>query len=466
MKLPSFLAAFERRPEESGFYRKLSRLAFPIALQNLIGALLNMLDVIMIGNISGNSATEIAAVGLANQLFFVVMLFMFGIVSGAGAFTAQYWGSKNIPALKKVLGIALTGSLIITLLIALPSVIIPKGVMSIYTDKADVLAVSSRYLRIVAPSYLLMGISMSMSAVLRGTGQVRLPLFGSVAGLITNTVLNWVFIFGNLGTVRMGVEGAALATVIARLVELSIIVGGTYLLRMPCAATLKELKYDRVFLSRYAKVAMPILLNEAVWGLGTSMYATVFGRIGKEFVAAANIASIVDKLAWVSIIGVGNASGIMVGHELGADNKELAYIYAKRLIFIIVSCALLMLPVYALGSALVPLLFKVDAATRALSRTYLSITACILPLVAINYISAVGILRSGGDSRFTFWVDSLAVWALNLPATVITGLILHAPPWVVILSSRLDEFLKAPIFLGRIKTKRWLKNIAVHEETI
>ena len=304
------------------FSRTLLTIALPIILQNLMQSLVNMLDTIMVGRLG---AVAIAAVGLGNQIFFLLNMILFGMASGAAIFVAQYWGKKDIGGIRRTLGLALTLATVVAMLFTLAAVVAPSFLIGLYSDDPLVVAEGGRYLRVVAFSYLFTAISFVFAQAFRSTEHVRLPMVATLISLVANGLLNYLLIFGVGFFPAMGVLGAALATVISRAIEFCILLTVAYRKQYEAAAPLRDfLSFDWSFVARYIRIALPVILNETFWGLGVTLNNAIFAHAGTDAISAFNICNTVSQLTWVFFIGTGSAAAIIIGKQIGAGNQQAA----------------------------------------------------------------------------------------------------------------------------------------------
>ncbi|MGL4688413.1 MAG: MATE family efflux transporter, partial [Fusobacteriaceae bacterium] len=319
----NFLKKFR---ENKKFYRTLVVITIPIVIQNLIASSINMLDTVMIGNVGQE---ELAAVGIANQYYFLFSLAIFGVAAGCGVFIAQLWGKKDIKNIKSTLGVGLISSVLITLIFVAFGIIYPREIMGIFSVDKKVIELGRDYLLIVSVSFILTAISFSYASALRSVRNSSLPMWASVGALIVNGVLNYVLIFGKLGFSPMGVRGAAIATLTARTVEVSILIYYIYGREHILKATAKELfNLSGTMVANIFKVATPIILNDICFGLSTVTYSAIYGRIGTEAIATIQICTTVFTLFLVLIYGLANSAVVVVGNEIGAGRSEQGKIYA------------------------------------------------------------------------------------------------------------------------------------------
>ncbi|MGE5552232.1 MAG: MATE family efflux transporter [Bacteroidota bacterium] len=439
------------------FCGKMLRIAMPIAAQNLIASSLTLVDTVFI---AGLGPTAVAAVGLANQVFFLFNLFLFGVCSGASIFTAQFWGDRDVPNIRRVLGICLLSGTAAALFFFVLALFFPGPVLRIYTRDGAVIAAGSRFLRIIAWSYVLTAVTFSYSFALRAVGRPVYPMIVSFLAFGLNTILNYLLIYGRAGLPRMGVAGSAAATLTARTVEVLATLGLVYGRRLVPAARLGELlSFSRSFVRCFYRTTLPVICNESLWALGVTMFAVVYGRMGTEVIAAFNIYSTVEKLAMVLFFGLAQACAVMVGERIGAGEEGTAFRYARRfavlgpVLGVFIGAATLAAGPAALG------LFRVTGAVTALARLFMTVFALTIPIRIFNLINIVGIMRSGGDTRFSLFIDTAGLWLVAVPLSFLAGLVWRlAPIWVFALAA-LDEVIKFVVGIWRLVSGRWIHNL-------
>lgn len=439
------------------FFADLFRIAIPIALQNLVASSVNMLDTIMVGRLG---AAELAAVGLGNQVYFLLLILIFGIGSGSGVFTAQYWGKQDLAGIRRTVGMALSLGLGAALVFLAPSAGAPRFILGLYSKDPAVLDLGASYLRVAAWSFPALAVSFVLSMALRGTEKVRLPLAATVLSLAANLVLNWVLIFGNLGFPALGVRGAAIATVVSRCLEAAIVLGVAYARRYPPAGSLRELTdWNAAFVGRFAGIALPVVLNEWMWALGVTFYNGIFARMSTGAIAAFNIQNTFLQLAMVLFMGTANASAVMIGKRIGEGNREGAYDWAGRFAVLApalgTAVALLLVPsVLAL-----PYLFRLEPDVLREARAMLFGLALFFPAKVFNLHIVIGICRSGGDTKFAAFYDIFGVWGVGVPLAALGAFVWNLEPWAVYLLLNLDEAAKLGLGLWRLRSRKWLRTV-------
>jgi len=314
--------------DDKDFFSTLVKLWMPMAFQQLIFALLNFFSTMMVGQLG---ETSVAAVGLANQIFFLFQLLLFGVNSGAAIFVAQFWGNRDIANIHRVTGISLALGLFSAMIFSIVALGFPEAALGIYSADHQVIALGSGYLRIAGLQYVVVAISMSYAVTLRSTGNVRMPVTVSVLALTLGAVLSYALIFGHFGLPALGVQGGAISLIIARLVECALLLTLTYSTHSVAAAGLRAMfSFDRAFAAKIFKTILPVILNEIFWSVGISAYNLIYARIGTASVAAVSIAGSIENLAFVPFIAVANAAAIMIGNSIGADAERAAQTYAAR----------------------------------------------------------------------------------------------------------------------------------------
>lgn len=443
--------------EDKIFLRKTFMIAAPIAMQALLNTLLNLIDTIMIGRLGEST---VAAVGLANKVFFVFSLLLFGIVSGAGILTAQYWGKRDILNIRRVLGMSLLLGVISSLIFLIPAIFCPQLIMKIFTNSASAIEIGIIYLGIVAFSYPLTAITNAYVSLLRGINEVKVPVIISIIAICVNIGLNYILIFGNFGAPKMGVAGAAYATLIARIVEASSMVIIVYLKKSPAAAKLKELvSFHKEFVKNFFTHVSPVIANEFMWGLGVTIYSLVYGRMGDAAMAAITITQTVEQLFLVVFQGIGAATTVILGNELGANHLKKAEEYAKNLLFIQFILGILTMLVSFLLKTPITWMFSVTEEAAGYIKKCIIVFGLFAPFKVFNYVNIVGILRSGGDTKASLIIDTAGVWFIGIPLAFLGGILLKQPIYIVYAMVLVEEIFKMLVGYPRYRQKKWLRNI-------
>ncbi|HZK33305.1 MAG TPA: MATE family efflux transporter [Tissierellaceae bacterium] len=440
------------------FLKSMLAIAIPIALQNLITSSLNMVDTLMISSLGQSS---IAAVGLANQIFFFYILITFGINSGSSIFISQYWGKKDILNIRKVLGISISLSTFTGIIFTVAAFFFPELLMGLFIKEPMVIKLGSEYLKIVSLSYIITAIGFSYSIALRSTGRPKVPMKISAISFVTNTVFNYLLIFGKFGFPEMGVKGAALGTLIARIVELLFILFAVYRSQGPLKASIKELfAWNKEFINRYLITVWPVIVNEGFWSLGQVLYSVAYARIGEEATAAVQLTITIQNIFFVLFRGLANACAVLVGNKIGEGDKGEAYDYAMNFIVISALLGLGMGLIMAITPDLTLKIFRnLNPDLHATTKSLLIIMGLTFFIRTTNSTVIVGVLRGGGDTKFSMFLEMGSVWGIGVPLAFIGALILKWPVEYVLLLVTSEELLKFLIGLPRVLSKKWIKEL-------
>ena len=443
--------------KDKRFWHLMISIGLPIALQNLIFNGLNMVDNILIG---GLGEANIAAVGIANKLSFVFNLFLFGVNSGANIFSAQFWGKKDLQGVRKVLGLSLFIGMIVSVPFMLIGVLIPERVIGFFSQDPLVISQGAAYLRIAALSFPISAITSSYGMQSRGVGRTKIPLLSSASALVFNSIFTYLLIYGKMGMPKMGIAGAALATLVARAIECGLLVGMIYKNKFELAARFSEFRgYTAQFLKRFAKSVSPVIINEVLWALGVTGYTYFYGKLGTEAVATVQILDVVSSIFFSLFAGMGNACGAIIGNLIGAGEDERARVYAKRSVVVGMGLGAV---TGGLMVAITPLFlsfFNISAETMAICRIAVMVYAAYSIPRVINGIMIVGVCRGGGDTVFAMFVDVLAPWLVGLPMAYLIVEVLALPVYLVMAMIYLEDLVKSIFGIIRLVSNKWLHNL-------
>ncbi len=439
---------------KDSFVARLILLAVPIILQELINSTVNLLDTFMIGKLGIH---EVTAVGLANQIFFLFILLTFGINSGSSIFMGQFWGKNDTKSIRKVMGICFISTFLGACLFAIPAFFVPEKIMSIYSDNdTRVIELGAQYLRIVCFSYFLTAFSATLNISLKSIGQTKIPMFTTMIALSCNFILNYIFIF----ILKMGVEGAAYATLIARFIELCVQLVLVNLLKLPVIGQIRQyFSADAAFIKKHFMLTYPVILNEFIWALGTSAYNIAYKFTGTEGQGAVQISGTIQNLFGVIGFSVGSAAGIILANTLGANEKEKAIRYSRKSLFLAVALSILMGLVLLLVAPGIISLFNVSDQVKEYAAKIMYVIAAGMVIKTFNFTSIVGILRSGGDTMFCLILDGLTVWLVGVPLAFIGGYFLRLPIYWVVLFVYGEEIVKLFASAYRVFSNIWVKNV-------
>ena len=446
---------YAQYPWES-FLKKIAVIAVPVALQNLLSTTGSMVDTMMIASLG---QTEVGAVGLCAQFSSLMFSGYWGFVGGGMLFFSQYWGAKDDDGINRSYGLTLSCMMTVGLVFGLLAVCFPETVMRLYTDKEQIQRIGVEYLRIAGFGYPLMVFSMAMAALLRCTDRVRIPLWGSVAGVFTNIGLNWVLIFGNLGAPAMGVRGAATATVIAQVVNCAVILtaarrsGHAYLL-----AVRRHFRWSRMFVRVYLKKCFPILCNEVLIGLGNMVINIVLGRQPEEAIAALAVFRTIEGLVIGFFAGFSNASSVLVGTEVGAGRLDTAYGRAWRLVYLCQGfIALLGVTLVCLHTPILNLMGMHGESFRlAFGMMLIYLT---MGIIRMGNWTQNDTFRAAGDATYGTVLEIVFMWVMLLPLVCVSGLVLKWPTLAVFALCYSDELIRYVLMQVHLYRGKWIRPV-------
>ncbi len=445
---------------DRNFYRVILSLAIPMTLQNVMQLLLNMMDTVMLGRLQDSSEALISAANFANQPFFVYSLFLFGMVSGMSVLIAQYWGKGDTDAINSIAGIAMTAAVIVGGIFTTVCYLFTPEVMGLFTDSADVIDLGVKYLRIVLASYIIASLTSLMCGIMRSTEQVGIALGSNTVGILTNIFLNYCLIFGKFGFPRMEIEGAALATLIAKIVEFLVVL--VYVIFFDKRVRLsfsRMFRIRREMVSDFVRYSLPVILNETMWGLGITLHSVIIGHISDAAYAAYTVANIIEKIGLLSAIGFANATQIIIGKEIGAGRKENAYPYARTMLAASALLGLIMSGVVLLIRVPAVSLFDVADSTKEAAANIIAVMSVIIFIKSFNTTAIVGVMRGGGDTKTAMIFDFVPMWTISIPLGAVAAHVIGLPVWWVYACLMSDEVLKSAFCLLYVKSKRWIRNV-------
>jgi putative MATE family efflux protein len=443
--------------ERKTFTKKTIFLVIPIMLQALLVNGVTFVDTLMIGQLG---TIQIAAVGVASQLFFLVTMFLYGISSAGGIFFSQFWGAKDIKSIKKVLGIIIVFSVFCCGIVSILSTLFPRFVMLIFTKDLSVIESGNSYLRIVGFSYILTGISFSYAVGLRFTGDAKTPLIVSLIALSVDVVGNYLLIFGIGPFPEMGISGAALSTSLSRVVEVFLyIIVTSSRKNCPIKFSFKDsLNFDKKFVVKFFKVAFPVVINDILWSVGMVCYKIAYSKIGTGALAAVQVVESINNLFFISISGLGSAVAIILGTKIGEGKEEEAHRYSMfALKFSMILGAMVGLLIILISPIFVDQ-FKIDADVKKMAVDSLKILAILQVIKAFTMVEVIGVLRGAGDATFSMFLEMSSIWLIGVPIAFISALVWHLPLPLIYLMVGSEEIVKLIVGMKRIRSKKYIHN--------
>lgn len=441
--------------KDKRFYRAAVTLALPVVIQNMITVGVNIMDTVMLGSFG---EVQLSGSSLANDFINIFHILCMGLGGGASVLTAQYWGRRDILSLKKSVTLMMRICMIAALIFTAATLLFPRQLMGVYTNDIDVIEKGRIYFLISAPTYVLMGISLTLTLVLRSVRKVMVPLVTSIICFFVNVFFNWVFIYGHLGAPRMEIAGAALGTLIARVVETGIIAGYVFGAEKSIGYRVRDFFAPcKDLIKTYFKYSVPVLISDGMLALGNTAVSVIVGHIGKEFVAANAIIMTIVRLSTVITQGLGQASSVLTGNKLGEGDKETAYrqgitfFALSVLIGIAAGGVILALSPFIIGQ------YNITDTTREIAFKLMSAVALMVVFSSTQSVLTKGVLRGGGDTRFLMFADVAFLWLASVPLGALCGLVLKTDPFVTYIALKIDWIIKSVICYFRLISKKWIR---------
>lgn len=443
--------------QNNNFYLRVFRLVLPMALQNLINVGVNATDVIMLGKVS---ETALSGCSLGGQVLFILNLFLFGMTSGASVLTAQYWGKKDITCIEKVLAITIRISVIVSLIFMIVTLLFPFTVMQIFTNDADIAREGASYLQIVAFTYPLSALTMSYLNTIKSVERVLISTITYASSLLLNIIVNAIFIFGLYGAPKLGIVGAAIGTLCARILEVLIML--FYCMKINREIRIRFsylLHMDKVLWKDFLYYAGPVIINEVIWGTGYSASSAIVGHLGSSAVAANSVSHVCRQISMVVVFGIGSAAAIMIGKVIGENRDDLAEIYSRRFIKLALIFGVLGSLMIFFSRPFIVSALDFEGLSAEYLYHFLFIMSYYVIGQALNTVIVVGIFRAGGDTKFGLIIDIIMLWFFSIFGGMAAAFVLKLDVKLVYIVLLSDEIIKIPFCFWRYHQKKWLKNI-------
>ena len=437
------------------FYKLILSIAVPVVLQNMITIGVNIMDTLMLGNYG---EVQLSASSLANEFINIYHIMCMGMSMGAAVLTAQYYGAGNNPSLKKIVTIVLRMGLVIAAAFTVVTLLFPEELMRLYTPDEAVIEKGVLYFRISAVTYVLLGVSLILTNILRTVHQVRFPLVLSIVTFFVNVFFNWVFIYGRLGAPEMQIEGAALGTVIARLVECGSLVTYFFVFDKRIGYRIKDLfmkcgDHVRVYIT----YAIPVMVSDTLLALGNSAVSIIMGHIGASFVAANSIISQTVRLSTVFNQGLSSASSVITGNTLGKGERDKAYHQGVTFLCLSILIGLAAAVIILLISPLLVESFNITQETKDIAYQLMASVSVMMVFQTVQSVLTKGVLRGGGDTRFLMLADILFLWLASIPLGYLCGLVWHLSPFWIYAALKIDWVIKSVWCIFRLRSKKWIR---------
>ena len=442
--------------KDRSFYRSLITLAVPISLQNLVTFAVSFADNVMIGSLGDDA---ISGVYIGGQLQSVLQMFVGGIEGAILILAAQYWGKKDTQSIRKVVSIGIKFALAVGLLSSLVAVLFPQWVIRAFTTEPGVIQEGAAYVQIVGFTYLFFSVSQVMIAAMRSVETARIGLYISCMALVINVCLNYVFIFGHFGFPAMGVRGAALATLVSRILEMCVGVGYVFFVDKKLHFGLKDLLHtDRQLLRDFIRYGLPVIGGQVVWAINSLANTKILGYYSAGVIAAASITGMLHNLVYVWMNGMSSAVGIITGKTVGAGQYEKMKEYSKTVQMIFLFVGLISGAAVFLARDGFISLYNASPEAQAYSRQFINVISVTIIGTCYQAACLFGLVKSGGDISFVFKNDTIFVFLVVIPSSLL-AMWLGAPPWVVFACLKCDQILKCFVAIVKINRYNWMKNL-------
>lgn len=443
--------------KDKKFYKLILSIALPIALQNLITFAVSMIDTMMLGSLG---EVQLSAASIGNNLFFILTILIFGLAGGSNILISQYWGKGDVKAIHKILSIMYRACIIITSIFIAIAIFLPEKFMKIYTSDALVIEQGASYLRIVAIGYIFYAITNCTIMMLRSVKTVKISLFVYTISLIVNGFFNYILIFGKFGAPVLGVRGAAIATVIARITEFAIVLFFMIKVEDKIRLRVKHLiKVDKLMLKDFLSNVTPVLFNEFLWSTGSTMISIIIGRLGTETVAANSISNVVFQFVTVFIFGLSNATAVIIGNTIGEGKNDKAKEYSRTIGLLSIVMGLLSALVILFIKPYVVDFYNVSNVTKDIAMRIMDVMSIIIVFQSLGVNLMMGVLRGGGDAKFVLINDIIFMWIVAIPCGFIAAYVLKLPIAIIFFIVKSDEIIKSVVAVVRVLSGKWVRNV-------
>jgi len=442
---------------DNGLYKRVLLLAAPMALQNNITYSVALSDNLMVGSL-GDIA--LSGVYVSNQLQGILQMLVVGLSAAMMVLASQYWGKKDSDSIKIITGIALKFCVAAGFLFTFATLLFPVQILRLFTDDETVVLEGLRYFSVVRFSYVFFCITQVLIASMRCVERVRIGMNISLITFFTNITLNWILIFGKLGAPALGIQGAAIATLVSRIVETLIIILYVRFIDDRLKMRLKDLlKSDILLLKDFFKYGLPVILGDIFWGINLAVQGAIVGRLGPIALASVSISNIVFSIMGVAVYGTAGASSVVIGQTVGSGDYELVKSHAKKLQFLFLIIGVLSGMALFIAKDFILLLYNVSKDTIDMAKQFLTVLSITIIGTSYQMSSLTGIVRAGGATHFVLINDLIFVWLVVIPSALIAAFVLHAPPVVVFACLKCDQILKCAVAVVKVNRFKWIKNL-------
>jgi putative MATE family efflux protein len=445
-----------------GLYKWVLQLAAPIVLQNIISHAVSLADNLMVGSLG---ELALSGVYVAIQLQNILQMLVIGMAAAMSILSTQYWGKKDTESMKIIIGIALKFSTAAGLLFLLATLFFPAEILRLFTNDETVIVESMKYLKYIRFTYIFFCITQCLIASMRCVERVKIGMYLSIVTFCVNVILNWVLIFGKLGFPALGIEGAAIATLASRMIELPIMILYVRFVDDRLKLRFKDLlKHNSMLLRDFFKYGFPVLLGDIFWGLNLAAQGAIVGRLGATALASVSISNTIFSILGVGVYGTAGASAIIIGKTVGSGDYDLVKEYAKKLqvLFLIIG-VITGLSMFVSKDYILKL-YNISGDTVTMAKQFLTVLSITIIGTSYQMSSLTGIVRPGGAIHFVLINDLIHVWLIVIPSALLAAFVFHAPPYVVFACLKCDQILKCFVAVIKVNRFKWIKNLTRETE--
>ena len=448
---------------ENGFYKRLLMLAAPLALQSVISFSVGLADNVMVGSLG---ELALSGVYIANQLQSILHMLVVGLSAALMVLGSQFWGKREKNKVKDIIGITLKFGLVSGFLLMMLTLLLPRQVLQVFSNQPAVVGEAMKYLTVIRFSYIFFCVTQVLIASMRCVETVRIGMYVSLMTFFINVGLNWILIFGNLGAPALGVQGAAIATLVARIIEMIAITVYVRFVDVKLMIRFKELlKSDAELVRRFFKYGFPVILGDVFWGINLAVQGAIIGRLGETATASVSIANTFFSVLSVAVYGMSGATAIIIGQTVGAGEYKKLRDYTRTLQVLFVVVGLVSGAAIFLVKDAIGLIYNLAPETLAMTRNFLIILSIMIIGTAYQVSCLTGIVRAGGATHFVLFNDLIFVWCVVIPSASLAAFVFHASPVVVFALLKCDQILKCFVAVIKVNRFRWIKNLTYDKTT-
>ncbi len=442
---------------EKGFYKRLFLLAAPLALQNIVAYSVSLADNVMVGSLG---ELALSGVYVANQLQNILQMLVLGLSAAMLVIGSQFWGKGERGKVKMIIGIALKIGIGSGFLLLILTLSIPETLMRLFTNDPAVIPEAMKYLSVIRFTYVFFCMTQVLVAGLRCVETVRVGMYLSIMTFAVNVTLNWILIFGNLGAPALGVRGAAIATLVARILETAVITVYIRFKDVKLQLRFRELlRNDRDMLKKFFHYGLPVIMGDIFWGINLAVQGGIVGHLGATALASVSVANVVFSIMSVAVYGTAGATAIIIGQTVGAGDYDKVRIYTRTLQILFLGIGLLSGAALYLSRGLLGYIYHLEPETMVMTSQFLAILSVMLVGTSYQMSCLTGIVRAGGATHFVLINDLIFIWCFVIPSASLAAFVYHASPVVVFALLKSDQILKCFVAVVKVNRFRWIKNL-------